>query len=80
MQLVRGRVRQLVNPVQPEPKLRLQVPKAVLVLLPAAIKVNRPVESALNYDPAAGLVLLIANHREGIAKARFRQQLVDDAS
>uniref|UniRef100_A0A8D8G830 (northern house mosquito) hypothetical protein n=1 Tax=Culex pipiens TaxID=7175 RepID=A0A8D8G830_CULPI len=58
--LVRRRVRQLVNPVQPEPELSpIQTAKTSLVLGPIPVEIDRPVEPPLNHHPTTAVVLLV---------------------
>ena len=55
-------VRQTLDFVQPEPKFAVQVPKAIFVISPAAVKIDRAVQSLLDHSPPPSGRVHIAVH------------------
>ncbi|EDS38749.1 fibrinogen and fibronectin [Culex quinquefasciatus] len=66
VQLVPSRVSQFVNLPQPKPKLPVHIAKSTLILAPPSIKVHISIVTILDHNPASTLVLLVAEHLEGI--------------
>ena len=56
---------QAMNLVQSEPKLTIQIPKASFVVFPAAVEINRAVQSFLEHCPPPTVCLLVTVHIEG---------------
>ena len=56
---------QAMNLVQSEPKLTIQISKASCVVFPAAIEINRAVQSLLEHCPPPTVCRLVTIHIEG---------------
>ena len=54
-----------MNLVQSEPKLTIQIPKASFVVIPAAVEINRAVQSLLEHYPRPTVCCLVTVHIEG---------------
>ena len=57
---------QAINLVESEPKLPIQISKATFVVLPAAIEINRAVQSLLEHCPPPTGCRLVTIDVEGI--------------
>ena len=56
---------QAMNLVQSEPKLTIQISKASFVVFPAAVEINRAVQSLLEHYPPPIVCRLVTVHIEG---------------
>lgn len=61
-QLVRATFRNLVNRFQSQPKLLPNHAESVPIVGPTAVKVDRSVESLLDYEPTSAEALQLAEH------------------
>ena len=60
-----------MNLVQSEPKFTVQISKASFVVVPAAVEINRAVQSLLEHYPAPTGCCLITNHVKGAGIVRI---------
>ena len=59
-----------MNLIQPQPKLAIQVTKAKLVIVPAAVEINRAVQSLLEHCPPPSGCCLVTEHIKGTLTIR----------